>query len=75
MCLCIISGGILGSGNYTGELNFRGVVLIRMRREEGGFVGQGEGRELCEDSGIKFNNLQIKYIIDGSHWEISCGRD
>ena len=34
-------------GNYIGVRNFQGVgdVLIRMRREEGGFVGQ-EGEEI-----------------------------
>ena len=44
---------IVFTENYNGVLNFQGVVLIRVRREEGGFVGQG-GRGLSEDSGIKF---------------------
>jgi hypothetical protein len=55
------------TGSYIGVLNFQGVgvgvgvVLIRLRREEIGFVGQ-EGRGLSADSGINFNNLQIKFI-------------
>ena len=33
-------------GNYNGVLNFQGVVLIRVRSEEGGFVGhKGKGAE------------------------------
>ena len=46
------------TGNYIGGLKFQCVVLIKVRREEGGFVGQG-GRVFNEDSGIKFYNLQI----------------
>ena len=31
--------------NYIGVLHFQGVVLIRVRSEELGFVGQGDGVE------------------------------
>jgi hypothetical protein len=47
--------GVLIAENSSGVLNFQGVVLMRVKSEELGFVGQ-EG--LGVDSGIKFYNLQ-----------------
>ena len=61
------------SENCNAELNSQNiglgvaVTLIRVKREggrEGGFVGQEGGvGGLNDDSGIKFYNSKIKYII------------
>ena len=56
--------GVFIAENSSGVLNFQGVVLIGVRREELGFVGQ-EG--LGVDFGFKFYNLQLEYVNNCMH--------